>query len=87
MFVMQYWQKLAPRGPNRPGAKYGHAATYLKLSQLHVEGNKLLIVGGHTNDDSWICDLESVQWKRVSVACKWAVMHALTHNTFIVGLQ
>ena len=78
---MQYWQKLAPRGPDRPRERWGHTATYLKLSHLEEERNPLLIVGGYGHDDSWICDLDSVQWKRVSVACKWAVMHALTHNT------
>ena len=68
---MQDWQKLAPRGPDRPRGRDSHAATYFKLSQLNgVEGNLLLIVGGWTNDDSWICDLDSVKWKRVSVACK-----------------
>ena len=78
---MQDWQKLAPHGPDRPGERWAHAATYLKQSHLGLEGNLLLIVGGLPNDGSWICDLDSVQWKRVSVAYKWAVMHALTHNT------
>ena len=78
---MQDWQKLAPHGPDRPGARRDHAATYFNVSQLKcVEGNLLLIVGGFFDDDSWICDLDSVQWKRVSVACNWAVMHAFTHN-------
>ena len=69
IFVMQDWQKLAPRGPDRPGGRCAHAATYLKLSHLGEEGNLLFIVGEYGGDDSWICDLDSVQWKRVSVAC------------------
>ena len=77
---MQDWQKLAPRGPGRPGGMWGHAATYFRLSQLGVESNLLLIIGGVVYNESWICDLDSVQWKRVSVACKWAVNHALTQN-------
>ena len=81
MYVMQEWQKLLPRGPDSPGARESHAAAYFKVTQLDVKGNLLLIVGGFRNADSWICDLDSVQWKRVSVGCKWAVMHALTHNT------
>ena len=78
--MMQDWQRLAPRGPDRPGGRRSHAATYIKLSQLGVEGNLLLIVGGIGDDDSWICDLDSVEWKRVSVACKWAVMHTTLCN-------
>ena len=77
---MQDWQKLTPRGPDRPGRRSDHAATYFKLSQLGVDANLLLIVGGYPDDDSWICDLDSVQWKRVSVACSRVVMHALKHN-------
>ena len=85
--MMQNWQKFAPCGPDRPGGRGYHAATHFKLSQIGLEGSQLLIVGGFPNDDSWMCDLESVQWKRVSVACKWAVMHPLTQHTFIIGLQ
>ena len=82
---MQDWQKLAPCGPDRPGERLYHAATYFTLSQ--PGGNLLLIMGGLVEAESWICDLDSVHWKRVSVACKCAVMHALTHNPFIIGLQ
>ena len=67
---MQDWQKLAPRGPDRPVGRRDHAATYLKVSHPGVEGNLLLIMGGFLDDDSWICDLDSVKWKRVSIACK-----------------
>ena len=83
--MMQEWQKLAPHGPDRPGARDAQAAAYFQLSQLRVDGNLLLIVGGYLDDDSWICDLDRVQWKKVSVACtcKWAVIWLHSHTTYI----
>ena len=78
---MQHWQRLTPNGPERPGGRWGHAAMSITQSQLGIQGNLLLLVGGVHNNDGWICDLENVKWMKVSVACRWAVMHVLTHNT------
>ena len=44
-----------------------------------MDGNLLLILGGFPYDDSWICDINTVKWNRVSVECKWMVVHSLTH--------
>ena len=78
---MQHWQRLAPHGPDRPGERWGHAASYLIQPQLGMQGDLLLVVGGFESDDGWICDINNVKWMRVSVACKWTLMHALKHNT------
>ena len=77
---MQHWQRLATSGPERPGGRWFHAAMSFTQSQLGMQDDLLLLVGGDPNDDSWICNLKDAKWMKVSVASKWAVMHALTHN-------
>ena len=83
LFIIEDWQILAPPGPERPGVRQSHAATYFKMSKLGVESKFLFIVGGKPNNDSWICDLLSVKWKRVSVSRECAVMHAQPHNAHL----
>ena len=78
LFLLQHWQRLATRGPDRPGLKWGHAATSFRQSQL---GNLLLVMGGYGTEESWIFDIITRTWERVSVANNWAMTHALTHST------
>ena len=81
LLIIQHWQRLAPSGPDRPKGRWSHAATFVTQSQLGIHCNLLLLVGGYIYDDSWICNLNDVKWMKVSVACKWAVIHALTHHS------
>ena len=50
-----------------PMERAGHAAT-LCTPQLGLHGTLLLVLGGVLNHDCWICSVQDVQWKRVSVA-------------------
>ena len=81
---MQHWETLAPSGPFIPKKRSDHAATYFTQSNLGMQGNLLLVVGGFRYDDSWICDLTTVEWKRVSVhTCAingLAMIHVVMYN-------
>ena len=81
--MMQDWQSLASHGQGRPKGRFGHAATYYKVSQLGLKGNLLFITGGYLNDDSWICDLLSVKWKKVSIACTIGVKKR-SHSVYVL---
>ena len=50
-----------------PMERAGHAAT-LCTPQLGLHGTLLLMLGGRPNHDCWICSVQGVRWKRVSVA-------------------
>ena len=78
LFLLQHWQRLAQRGPDRPGRRLGHAATSFEQPQF---GHFLLVVGGYGSRGGWIFHMGTKTWERVSVENNWSVTHALTHNT------
>ena len=67
LFLLQHWEKLAPEGHYRhkPSPKWGHAATSFMQSQL---GNLILAVEGVGSKTSWIFDIRTRMWEKVSVA-------------------
>ena len=78
LFLLQHWQRLGPQGPGKPGLIWSHAATSFTQSQ---QGNLILVIGGCGSKHSWIFDMRTITWKRVSVVNNWAMAHALTQNT------
>ena len=82
LFIMQHWQTLAPHGPDRLRETRTHSATYFRQPQLGIQGNLLFVVGGVPNADYWICDINNVEWKRVSAVCKWCSDKCTTHSSY-----
>ena len=74
LFLLQHWQRLAQGGPI---ARSSHAAISFTQSN-HLSHMHILVVGGDGGDDSWICDMRTMMWKKVSVPRNQAVIPACT---------
>ena len=75
---MQHWQRLAPNGPDLPVAR-SHLAAVCLPSELDIH-RTLLILGGHPNQDCWLCDVHTAKWMRVGFVCEKVVIRAVNYK-------
>ena len=68
--IMQHWQRLDPRGPEKLSGRYWHAAAVLCSPLLGQSETQILVVGGYGHTSCWLMDLDEVAWKQVSVVSR-----------------
>ena len=82
--LMQHWERVAPSGPKLPMKRSRHAATTFTPLQPHQQPI-LVILGGVSSADVWMCDLKSGRWTEVGFVCEKVVTN--TRDTLTIELS